>query len=69
MAFNKSLVFDCIRRTRNVPEAMLLYISEHGCNGFNCKSCVLMKACDHYPSHARFVATRVMAEVLKREGK
>ena len=46
--------------SRNVVEAMTVYIERNGCNGFRCKKCPLELVCDHYPSHARDYAHAVI---------
>lgn len=62
MGFDKSEVLRCIRKSGNIPLAMVRYISRNGCSEFRCRKCPLGLVCDHYPSSARGVAMTVLVE-------
>ena len=66
MGFNKRDVRFCIKKTKNIPAAMVLYIARNGCAQFRCKKCPLGIVCDHMPVHSRDYAASVLLEIKKR---
>lgn len=59
---NKSEAALCLMSSKNVPVAMVRYISRNGCNGFRCRKCPLTLVCTHRPADSIPVAVRVLAE-------
>ena len=51
----------------NIGEGLVRYISENGCDGFNCKGCVLKLVCEKRPADAKAIASRVLYEVMSRK--
>lgn len=66
MGFDKREVRRCIRHTKNVPAAMVLYIARNGCNGFKCRGCPVGTVCDHRPVNSRDYAAALLLEIKKR---
>lgn len=60
MGINRNAAMETLLRSRNVVEAMVLYIEERGCNGFKCRECPLTLVCDHYPAHSKDYAHEVI---------
>jgi len=69
MGFARSEVIESLSVTKNIPAAMVRYISRNGCNGFRCRECPLGLVCDHYPVHSQEVALKVISEVSRHCGK
>lgn len=43
----------------------IMAIRNNGCNGLKCKNCCLQKLCPHYPSVAKKVANKIIAEAYE----
>ena len=66
MKFDKREVVKCMWGEKNVPFAMVRYISRNGCASFRCRNCPLGLVCDHYPSSAVSAAIKVLVEAEKK---
>ena len=68
MGINGTKAAICLAKANgNIPEGMVRYIAENGCNGFKCKSCVLKLCCAKKPSEAKDVASYVLVQVLNQK--